>query len=342
MWSPPRITHIIIPHSDINKSTERCICKRTKKTEASAEMGNMAAWWLVDITVRLAVLVCLVTSAHFLPPNGFRISGENFATHELSEERIDQLRSVYLPLMQQLIPLERYDEWVEIMNMPEEQRFEICRMTLDLEHASIFAALRKRAKTQGVGNAVLRQMERDFATLSSLVECTEEDYSLVEKMDMPKILISPKQWTHAEKAFSSYVARAWSALVMFPAKIRFRAPRIDERGIPQNAIKCGRARAFGTGGTGVDISLVSGSGGQRSELMDKSEVCSSRTQIRLSFCSVISLFGLDGNDLRCSRTDGSLVGSAIVVYSAAYTYISVLCATWHTCCVAFQCTVQPS
>lgn len=245
----------------------------------------MAVWWCVDITVRLALLLCLVILVHFLPPNGLRISGGNFATHELPKERIDQLRSAYLPLMQHLLSVDRYDEWMALVNMLEEERFEICRMPQDLQHTNIFAAVRKRAKMHGVGKAVMRQMATDFATLSSLMACTDEDYTFIEKMDLPMMLISSQQWMHVEEAFSAHIARAWSALIMSPAKTCFRAPHIDQCGILQNATTWETARVFGTGATGVNIDLTSDPGGRWSELMGKGKVRSRRTTIEFGILS---------------------------------------------------------
>lgn len=83
--------------------------------------------------------------------SGLRISaGWGWFVSRNPQGKVDQQRSVYTPVMLQLLPIYRYDEWMVQINVPEEERLELCRSPEDLEHASTFVAVRTPAENPGV------------------------------------------------------------------------------------------------------------------------------------------------------------------------------------------------
>lgn len=172
----------------------------------------------VVVVIYVAVALCFSIHLYLLNKIGLLFgSGAVADAAQLpTMEQMEQQRSVYLSLLLPLVPKDQHDDWAVLLSMPQEEWIHLCRTFEDAETVAMFATVRTRAINQGVNNAVMKQMESDIANYFTVKACTDDDYTFIEKMDMPKMLVPPQKWTRTEEAFSAHVSRVWSALVTLP------------------------------------------------------------------------------------------------------------------------------
>lgn len=85
--------------------------------------------------------------------------------------------------------------------MPHDEWVEMCRQVEDPNFAHMFDTMISKARSERLDRAVAQQVRVDLAAYFSLVFGTDDDLRLAQRLRMPDVLVSPRQWTGTGESF---------------------------------------------------------------------------------------------------------------------------------------------
>lgn len=84
--------------------------------------------------------------------------------------------------------------------MSYDERVELCRKMEDPKSVHIYDTMLTRARSERLDEPVVQQVRIELTEHCSRDRCTDDDLGSVERLGVPRVLISPQKWTREKGA----------------------------------------------------------------------------------------------------------------------------------------------